>query len=133
MTRINLIPPKELCDQHLLAEFRELTRIPNAVAKGKYNLVGMPDDYKLGTGHVRFFFNKLTFLKKRYQDLYEECKARGFNVKYIWSGSLPDDESLWLDYIPTVNAIAVNRARIQERMPVKPRFTPRMENLTQEK
>ena len=32
MTRINLIPPKELCDQHLLAEFRELTRIPNAVA-----------------------------------------------------------------------------------------------------
>ncbi|MDO4706203.1 MAG: hypothetical protein Q4A98_08385 [Comamonadaceae bacterium] len=26
MTRINLIPPAELCDQHLLAERRELTR-----------------------------------------------------------------------------------------------------------
>ncbi|MBR0574009.1 MULTISPECIES: pyrimidine dimer DNA glycosylase/endonuclease V [Pasteurellaceae] len=127
MTRINLIPPKELCDQHLLAEFRELTRIPNAVAKGKYNLVGMPDDYKLGTGHVRFFFNKLMFLKKRYQDLYEECKARQFNVKYIWSENLPEDENLWLDYIPTVNAIEVNRARILERMPVKPRFTLRID------
>lgn len=34
MTRINLIAPAELCDQHLLAEHRELTRIPNAVAKG---------------------------------------------------------------------------------------------------
>ena len=38
MTRINLVPPEELCDQHLLAEHRELTRIPNAVAKGKYHL-----------------------------------------------------------------------------------------------
>lgn len=38
MTRINLIPPEELCDQHLLAEHRELTRIPNAVARGKFSL-----------------------------------------------------------------------------------------------
>ena len=65
MTRINLVPPEELCDQHLLAEHRELTRIPNAVAKGKYHLKGQPAEYKLGEGHVRFFFNKLAFLKKR--------------------------------------------------------------------
>ena len=64
MTRINLVPPAELCDQHLLAEHRELTRIPNAVAKGKFSLKGQPSDYKLGEGHVRFFFNKLMFLKK---------------------------------------------------------------------
>ena len=43
MTRINLVPPEELCDQHLLAEHRELTRIPNAVAKGKYHLKGQYD------------------------------------------------------------------------------------------
>ena len=83
MTRINLVPPAELCDQHLLAEHRELTRIPNAVAKGKYHLKGQPAEYKLGEGHVRFFFNKLTFLKKRYDALHAECKARGFNVQYI--------------------------------------------------
>lgn len=63
MTRINLVPPAELCDQHLLAEHRELTRIPNAVAKGKYHLKGQPAEYKLGEGHVRFFFNKMAFLK----------------------------------------------------------------------
>ncbi|MDP8080299.1 pyrimidine dimer DNA glycosylase/endonuclease V [Phocoenobacter skyensis] len=123
MTRINVIPPDELCDQHLLAEHRELTRIPNAVAKGKFHLDNLPNDYKLGTGHVRFFFNKLTFLKKRYQALHQECKARGFNVKYIWPDNLPEDSELWLDYIPTENAIAINKARIAERMPVKPRFT----------
>ncbi|MGC7590107.1 pyrimidine dimer DNA glycosylase/endonuclease V [Bisgaard Taxon 46] len=123
MTRINLIPVNELCDQHLLAEHRELTRIPNAVAKGKFNLVGQPDDYKLGTGHVRFFFNKLAFLKQRYDLLHQECIARGFNVKYIWPTDLPEDPTLWLDYTPTKNALDANKARIEERMPAKPRFT----------
>ena len=105
MTRINLVPPAELCDQHLLAEHRELTRIPNAVAKGKFHLKGQPTEYKLGEGHVRFFFNKLAFLKKRYDALHAECKARGFNVQYIWNEMLPDDPSLWLDYEATEAAL----------------------------
>lgn len=75
MTRINLVPPAELCDQHLLAEHRELTRIPNAVAKGRFALRGQPADYVLGTGHVRFFFDKLAFLKTRYDALHAECRA----------------------------------------------------------
>ena len=124
MTRINLVPPTELCDQHLLAEHRELTRIPNAVAKGKYHLKGKPAEYKLGEGHVRFFFNKMAFLKKRYDLLHAECKARGFNVQYIWNEELPQDPTLWQDYEPTEAALALNRARIQERMPAKARFTP---------
>lgn len=124
MTRINLVPPQELCDQHLLAEHRELTRIPNAVAKGKFSLKGQPIDYKLGEGHVRFFFNKLGFLKKRYDLLHAECKARGFNVQYFWQNELPTDPNLWLDYEPTEQALKANRERIAERMPVKARFTP---------
>lgn len=125
MTRINLVPPAELCDQHLLAEHRELTRIPNAVAKGKFSLKGQPEDYKLGEGHVRFFFNKLTFLKKRYDSLHEECLARGFNVQYFWSSDLPNEPTLGLDYEPTETALKANRERIEIRMPTKPRFTER--------
>ncbi|MFZ7155253.1 pyrimidine dimer DNA glycosylase/endonuclease V [Avibacterium avium] len=123
MTRINVVPPQELCDQHLLAEHRELTRIPNAVAKGKYNLAGQPADYKLGEGHVRFFFNKLQFLKNRYDLLHQECKARGFKVQYFWPEDLPQDPSLWQDYQPTENALTLNRERIQLRMPKVARFT----------
>ncbi|MFZ7108876.1 pyrimidine dimer DNA glycosylase/endonuclease V [Avibacterium avium] len=123
MTRINVVPPQELCDQHLLAEHRELTRIPNAVAKGKYNLAGLPADYKLGEGHVRFFFNKLQFLKNRYDLLHQECKARGFNVQYFWPENLPQDPSLWQDYQPTENALTLNRERIKLRMPKVARFT----------
>ena len=123
MTRINLIPPTELCDQHLLAEHRELTRIPNAVAKGKFHLKGQPEEYKLGEGHVRFFFNKMAFLKRRYDELHAECKARGFKVQYIWPETLPSSPELWLDYQPTDAALEINRQRIQERMPPKARFT----------
>ena len=67
MTRINVgIQPVELTDQHLIAEHREIKRIPNCVAKGKYNMEGIPDKFKLGTGHVKFFYNKLLYLKFRY-------------------------------------------------------------------
>ena len=40
MTRVNVgIPPVELVDQHLLAEHREIKRIPNCVAKGKNTMI----------------------------------------------------------------------------------------------
>ena len=72
MTRINVgIPPAELVNQHLLAEHREIKRIPNCIAKGKYNMEDIPDKFKLGKGHVKFFYNKLLHLKKRYMRLYE--------------------------------------------------------------
>lgn len=124
MTRINLVDPSELCDQHLLAEHRELTRIPNAVARGRFSLVGQPADYKLGEGHVRFFFDKLAFLQRRYAALHEECLARGFRVQNIWPQDLPDTPSLWRDYQPTEQTLALNRERITARMPARARFTP---------
>lgn len=123
MTRINLIPVEGLCDQHLLAEHRELTRIPNAVAKGKYSLEGQPNDYKLGTGHVKFFFDKMTFLKRRYEEIHAECLVRGFRVTNIWPENLPENPEIWKDYIPTENALRENRERIRIRMPKNPRFT----------
>ena len=122
MTRINLVPPSELCDQHLLAEHRELTRIPNTIARGKFSLDGQPSEYKLGAGHVKFFFDKLTFLQRRYALLHAECLARGFNVINKWPDDLPSDATLWRDYEATEQALSINRARIQERMPAKPRF-----------
>lgn len=128
MTRINLIPPAQLCDQHLLAEHRELTRIPNAVARGRFNLQGLPTDYTLGTGHVRFFYDKLAFLHRRYLALHAECLQRGFNVTNIWPQDLPPDTTLWNDYHPTAAALAANRQRIAQRMPAKARFTPPTSN-----
>jgi hypothetical protein len=113
MTRINVgMLPTELGDRHLMAEHREIKRIPNCISKGKYNMDGIPDTFKLGTGHVKFFYNKLLYLKKRYVRIYEECISRGFNVQnYIeaWN-NVP--EELMNDYTPT----DVDRSIIEERI-----------------
>tara|TARA_R110002167_G_scaffold329631_1_gene536309 strand:+ start:131 stop:508 length:378 start_codon:yes stop_codon:yes gene_type:complete len=116
MTRINVgIPPAELINQHLIAEHREIKRIPNCIAKGKYNMDGIPDEFKLGTGHVKFFYNKLLYLKNRYNSLYNECIKRGFNVQnYIGAWDNVPQE-LMNDYKVKQNDITIIKQRIDER------------------
>ena len=66
MTRINTVPVECLSDKHLLAEYRELPRIFTAVAKiydsGNQLPTDIPPNYKLGAGHVKFFYDKLLWL-----------------------------------------------------------------------
>ena len=117
MTRINVgISPKELTDKHLIAEHREIKRIPNCIAKGKYNMEGIPDTFKLGAGHVKFFYNKLLYLKLRYKKLYKECKKRGFNVQYYiksWD-NLPT--KLMGNYNPSSKDVEIIKKRINEKL-----------------
>lgn len=94
MTRVNAgIRPSELCNKHLLAEHREIKRIPNIIKSGKADLSNIPQEFTLGRGHVKFFYDKLLYLKKRYMEIYRESKRRGFEV--TWYGdsfdSLPAD------------------------------------------
>ena len=116
MTRINVgIPPAELVNQHLIAEHREIKRIPNCIAKGKYNMDGIPDKFKLGTGHVKFFYNKLLYLKNRYISLYNECVKRGFNVQNYISAWDNVPKELMNNYKVRANDIKIIRERINER------------------
>ena len=125
MTRINVVPVEELCDQHLLAEHRELTRIPNGILSGKLKTYypDQPKEYTLGPGHVKFFVNKLDWLLVRYIRLDQECKIRGFKVVFKFPKEIFKDEWLFNWYIVTEKDRAINRARIQERMPVNARWT----------
>ena len=118
MTRINVgIPPTELVNQHLIAEHREIKRIPNCIAKGKYNMEGIPDKFKLGTGHVKFFYNKLLYLKNRYISLYNECIKRGFNVQNYITAWDNVPKELMNDYKVQDNDIKIIKQRIYERSP----------------
>ena len=65
MTRISAgIRPSELCNAHLNKERVEILRVPNAIKSGKakVNLSKIPSSYRLGTGHVIFFYDKLEYL-----------------------------------------------------------------------
>ena len=132
MTRINVVSVQELCDKHLLAEYRELPRVFRLAR----NCPDAPKEYTLGTGHVKFFYDKLSFLARRFTELCTEGKVRGFNIAYDtlpqWAEASP--AHLWNDYEPTPEALAINRARIAERIsqfkqavPTKPRSSRKLQ------
>lgn len=72
--------PRELPRKALLAEHREITRIPNAVRSGRAVMTDLPVKFTMGQGHVRFFYDKLGYLRERYLELWQECVDRGYNV-----------------------------------------------------
>jgi len=107
MTRINVgIPPAELNGRHLIAEHREIKRIPNLVNRGRYSLDNQPKLFKLGTGHVKFFYDKL----------YNECKKRGFNVQNYSSAWKGSPKHLMNDYTPTERDREIIKQRIEEKL-----------------
>ena len=116
MTRINVaVKPAELNDKMLIAEHREIKRIPNCIRKGRYSLDGQPASFKLGTGHVKFFYDKCGYLYNRYQELHKECILRGFNVQNYseaWD-NIPSE--LMNDYKPSKQ----DRELIIERIKTK--------------
>jgi deoxyribonuclease (pyrimidine dimer) len=116
MTRINAgIPPKQLSRQHLIAEHREIVRIPNTIKSGKAVVKDIPAKFTLGKGHVKFFYNKLKYLHRRYEQLYKECTARGYNMTYFGDAFTELPTELYKDYRPTAEAIAIIKQRIKER------------------
>ena len=84
MTRINCsIQVISLTDEHLLAEHREIKRLPictlKAISSGSINKG--PNEFKLGSGHVLFFTKYGKYTLNRYKQIYNECIRRGFNVE----------------------------------------------------
>lgn len=119
MTRINVVPVEELQNVHLLAEYRELPRI-FALAKNYYSSGkkdNFPQEYTLGKGHVKFFYNKLLWLKNRQVVLVQELLKRGFAIQHTNPESLLDNcpQAYVNDYLVTDEALKINRQRINLR------------------
>jgi len=114
MTRINCIPVTYLTDEHLKAEYREITRISKLA-----RLVDGADTYKMGAGHVKFFYDKGLYLADRTQQLYQECLERGFNVTYK-AYKIHDSSDLNNWWTPTPKDIICNLERLQEKVKEKP-------------
>lgn len=123
MTRINCVPPEELTNPHLLAEYRELPRVFGLVRKAieRGETPGDPRNpatYRLGAGHVRFFYPRLGYLLRRQIDTIAEMRRRGYAPNF----TRPEDlvagipEAWCADWTPTEEALQANRARIAERL-----------------
>jgi hypothetical protein len=123
MTRINCgIEPQELNKQHLFAEYREMKRIPNCIIKGRFNMDNIPEVFTLGKGHVKFFYNKLLYLRNRNLLLYDECIEKKINItdyRPIYDEAIAKFPHLANDYIPTDRDRNIVRERIKERLDAK--------------
>lgn len=112
MTRINLgVGAHELCDQHLLAEYRELPRIRGllfqTIERGSPLRSRIPSTFSLGKGHMLFFLNKGAFLQKRWEGLVRELRLRGVSLSFMtWRDypSVYDDIFLLHDIGPEEQA-----------------------------
>lgn len=122
MTRINVVPVKELTRQHLVAEYREIMRLPKNLIKSlnressPFCMSEIPPEYVLGSGHVKFFYNKMKYLKNRFEELVEEMIDRGYEPSYTDSDMFDSDEFFFNDYEPTEEAMRINRERIRLRL-----------------
>ena len=127
MTRINIIPPKELYDQHLIAEYREITMVPAALyrtLKSKMGLIHskIPKKYTLNKGHVYFFYNKGLYLNNRYNEIIDEMKYRGFNpdINRLFPKQIFIDNNLYNDWKPSESDMQIIRKRITLKLKQKP-------------
>lgn len=120
MVRVNVINPKYLADQHLVAEYYEIIMLVSYVRKHPC-LEGIPPRYCLGTGHIKFFKNKLNYLKKRHEEIKKEMKRRGFaarmtlNLKGLGKAHKNDWKACKRDE-------AVIKKRIKWKIGLKPLF-----------
>ena len=107
----------------LLGEYKEITRVftlvRNAQERGKNRWnIGAPVKYTLGTGHMKFFADKLKYVLWRYNELTKEMINRGYNPSPVPYKDLINgiDSSWFKDYTPTEAAMKINRKRIQDRL-----------------
>lgn len=123
MTRINVVPPKELSNLHLVAEYRELPRVfglvKKAIVKGvKPDDESIPEAYTMGPGHVKFFYNKLGYLAERQDAIVRQMILRGMNPRFtksLWVTEFNIHWTWWGLWEPDSQALALNRERILQR------------------
>ena len=127
MTRINIINPSELTDQHLVAEYRELFMVGSSLQRSlkspNWDVNNIPDKFTLNKGHVMFFYDKGEYLSKRYDTLREEMINRGMkpdDTRVFKRDQWPD--GLYNDWMPTVEDQNIVRKRIEERISQKPNW-----------
>ena len=115
------VDPKLLTDQWLIAEQVELLMIGGMLKKNKFKVKSkIPNSFKLGTGHMVFWVNKLKYLKRRHEEVKKEVIRRGFKatIRSINLDEFP--EEFRNDWKPTLEDSMILRERLIWKLNRKP-------------
>jgi deoxyribonuclease (pyrimidine dimer) len=120
MVRINLLNPRSLADQHLIAEYNEILKFFGHMRKYPH-VTSAPCRYCLGKGHIVFFKDKLLYLKKRHELLKKEMRRRGFRPnKNIKLGGF--SKKLVNDWRPKKADKDIIKKRLVKKINEKPHY-----------
>lgn len=120
MVRINLITPKNLADQHLIAEYNEILMLIGHIKKFP-KIKTITKDYTLGKGHLNFFKNKIKYLKERHELIKKEMKKRNFKTeKTIILNEFKKEQKK--DWKPKPEDFKIIKERIIEKIKLKPTY-----------
>lgn len=125
--RINVINPKYLTDNHLIAEYRETKMVTYYYVKSSNTKNGIDPArinprYTLSTGHAYMWFNKLGYVDKRFKSIVQEMKNRGFQTNFDKLDYSNIPETAFGDFTPDQNDIRVNLDRVIERIYKQPHW-----------
>jgi deoxyribonuclease (pyrimidine dimer) len=125
MTRINLVDPCTLSDQHLFTEWREMPRIVSGLqarlTKGEF--VQTVPHFRLGTGHMLFFYDKMGFLSQRYKSICKELTRRGHGyTKYETNPFLQFDKKYMRNYVPSPTEVNISKQRLLTKLKQRPNW-----------
>jgi len=123
--RINCIDVSDLADQHLRAEWVEFLMlgpyIRRSINSKKGLILSDSKKYILGTGHARFFYDKLLYAENRYKEIATEMNIRGFKANpSLCLNEFPKE--LFNDWTPTEVDKITNLKRIVARIYKKPQW-----------
>tara|TARA_Y100001970_G_C14152061_1_gene813289 strand:- start:194 stop:595 length:402 start_codon:yes stop_codon:yes gene_type:complete len=129
MTRINLVEPEELSNQHLVAEYREIFMVGSALQRSLKSKQWtktqneLPSEFTLNKGHVKFFYNKGAYLHKRYKSIVKEMQRRGMNPdpnRKFKVNQFPKE--YYNNWEPNKEDLHIIRKRIEEKIAIKPHW-----------
>ena len=91
--------------------------------KSPFDWTQQPKSYTLGGGHAMFFYDKMKYVERRWQDVRCECQNRGFttNIQSL-EYSTKVNPTHMNDWTPDKSAMKVNVERIVQRIQKKPQW-----------
>ena len=125
MTRINLIPPRYLADQNLVAEHKEILQLCGSYRKSKHSKNGinfkkLPRRFTLNKGHVKFFYDKFAYLHKRFIYIQNEMRRRRIRTNISMDCNEFQGDGVYKDWEPNENDIEIICGRIEDRIRENP-------------
>ena len=120
MVRVNLVNPKYLTDQHLIAEYAEVLMLL-AYIKQHPEKKEIPKKFTLKNGHMRFFKDKVMYLKNRHEQIIKEMKKRGFRPTRTLK-TYGVKRSLMNNWKPNPQDLQIIKKRLIQKINLKPEW-----------